>query len=56
MMHEPPIPVSPAPGGNSIGSLPWADEKRKIAKTETGILCSENNLFQLISSNVKQKI
>jgi hypothetical protein len=28
--------------------LPEADEKRKINKTETGILCSEDKMFRII--------
>jgi hypothetical protein len=40
-MHEWLIPVSPAPAEKSHGSPAEADEKRKIAKTETDILCSE---------------
>jgi hypothetical protein len=48
MTHELLIPASAAPAWGKYGSLPEADEKRKIRKTETGILCSENKLFQII--------
>jgi hypothetical protein len=43
-----PFPVSPAPAVKSNDSPAEADEKKKIAKTETDILCSESKLFQII--------
>jgi hypothetical protein len=43
-----PIPVSSAPAEKSNGSPAEADEKKKIVKTETDILCSESKLFQII--------
>jgi len=47
MTHEKPIPDSAAPAAGKKGSWPEAGKKRKINKTETGILCSENKLFQI---------
>jgi hypothetical protein len=48
MTHEQLIPASAAPAVKRKGSLPEADEKRNSSKTETGILCSEYKLFQII--------
>jgi len=47
IIHEKPIPDSAAPAAGKNGSWPEAGKKRKINKTETGILCSENKLFQI---------
>jgi hypothetical protein len=47
MIHVLLIPISPAPAEKYNGSPAEADENKKITKTETDILCSENNCFKL---------